>query len=97
MNDSAREHLLQRLDHHRRCLAEPGMVAREFSAGRSECRIMLAPATAAGIATLVAEEKALADRHGYTLEWKVYGHDGPANLVDTLLAAKLEPDRGDLP
>ncbi len=67
-------------------------MAREFSSDRSECRILLAPATAAGIAVLVAEEKASADRHAYTLEWKVYGHDGPANLVDTLLAAELEPD-----
>jgi predicted GNAT family acetyltransferase len=91
MKDGGRKHLLERLDHHRRCLAEPGIVARELSHDRSECRLLLAPATAAGIATLVAEEAALADRHGYTLEWKTYGHDGPANLVDSLLAAGFEP------
>lgn len=92
MKDSERKRLLRRLDHHRLCLAEPGSVARGFSPDRSECRILLAPATPAGIATLVAEEKALADRRRYTLEWKVYGHDGPANLVDSLLAAGFEPD-----
>jgi hypothetical protein len=37
-------------------------------------------------------ETALADRHGYTPEWKVYGHHGPPNLVDSLLAAEFEPD-----
>ncbi|WP_437733200.1 GNAT family N-acetyltransferase [Sorangium sp. So ce1335] len=92
MKDSERKHLLKRLDHHRLCLAEPGIVAREFSPDRSECRILLAPAAPAEIATLIAEEKALADRHRYTLEWKVYGHDGPANLVDSLLAAGFESD-----
>ncbi len=34
----------------------------------------------------------MAARLGYTLEWKVYGHDGPANLVESLLAAGFEPD-----
>ena len=92
MKESERKHLLERLDHHRLCLAEPGIVAREFSRDRSECQILLASATAAGIATLVAGETASADRSAYTLEWKVYGHDGPANLVDSLLAAKFEPD-----
>ena len=96
MKDGVREHLLKRLDHHRLCLAEPGSVVREFSPDRSECRILLAPTTAAGIATLVAKETALADRHGYTLEWKVYGHDRPANLVDSLLAAGFEPDDEEL-
>jgi hypothetical protein len=92
MNGSEREHLIERLDHHRLCLAEPGAVAREFSPDRSECRILLAPATTAGIATLVSEEKALADRFRYTLEWKVYGHDTPTNLVDSLVASGFEPD-----
>jgi predicted GNAT family acetyltransferase len=91
MKDDERMHLLARLDAHRLCLAEPGSVAREFSADRSECRILLAHATGAGIATLVADEKAMADHHGYKLEWKVYGHDGPADLVDSLLGARFEP------
>jgi hypothetical protein len=90
-NDGA-VYLLDRLDHHRRCLAEPGPVARELSFDRSECRILLAPATPETIAGLVAEEKTLAERHGYTLEWKVYQHDGPPSLVGCLVAAGFEAD-----
>jgi hypothetical protein len=39
MKGAERQHLLERLDHHRLCLADAGPVAREFSADRSECRI----------------------------------------------------------
>lgn len=72
MNNRAREHLLERLDDHRACLGQPGEVVRELAPDRSECRIVLARASPSRIAALVAEEKALADREGYKLEWKVY-------------------------
>jgi hypothetical protein len=92
MKGSNRTLLLERLDYDRWALAEHGNVAREYSPDRSECRIIQAKATSAEIAAVIAAEKALADQHRYKLEWKVYGHDGPANLVESLLAAGFEPE-----
>src|SRR5260370_37260257 len=51
MKDSGRRDLLERLDHHRTCLGQPGTVVREFSPDRSECRILKGQATPARVAT----------------------------------------------
>ena len=34
----------------------------------------------------------LAEQQGYTLEWKVYGHDTPPDLKDRLLTARFEAE-----
>lgn len=43
-------------------------------------------------AEVIRDEMARADAHGYALEWKLYGHDEPADLADRLLAAGFRPD-----
>lgn len=92
MKDSARKLLLERLDEDRWCQAPHENVAREISPDGSECRITRAKVTQAELAKVIAAEKARADLHNYRLEWKVYGHDGPGNLIECLLAAGFEPE-----
>jgi hypothetical protein len=41
---------------------------------------------------LIQEQKARADQLGYALEWKVYGHDTPSDLVRRLVAAGFEAE-----
>lgn len=41
---------------------------------------------------LIHQQKARAERFGYSLEWKVYGHDDPPDLAQRLIAAGFEPD-----
>ncbi|QUH00026.1 GNAT family N-acetyltransferase [Saccharopolyspora erythraea] len=41
---------------------------------------------------VIRDETTRADAHGYALEWKLYGHDEPADLADRLLAAGFRPD-----
>jgi hypothetical protein len=89
--------LLSRLDRERRAsgeLSARGNVVREFLPDGSECRIVHAHCTADEIENVIRDEISRADARNYTLEWKVYGHDGPPNLRDSLLAAGFEP--GDL-
>ncbi|MFC1405141.1 MULTISPECIES: GNAT family N-acetyltransferase [Streptacidiphilus] len=40
----------------------------------------------------IAEQVAHAKRLGREFEWKLYGHDGPADLGERLLAAGFEPE-----
>lgn len=89
--------LLSRFDRDRRAsgkLSARGNVVREFSPAESMCRIVHSNCTADEIANIIRDEISRAVAHNYALEWKVYGHDGPPNLRDSLLAAGLEP--GDL-
>jgi GNAT superfamily N-acetyltransferase len=67
-------------------------VVREHSADGAECRIVYAHCPPAELDELIREEIALARRQSYTLEWKVYGHDTPADLGERLAAAGFEPD-----
>jgi len=79
----------------RRAAGEPsgrGDIVRELSPDGSECRIAFSRCTAAEIEDVIREETSSADSVGYTLEWKVYGHDVPTNLGSCLLAAGFEPD-----
>lgn len=41
---------------------------------------------------LIQQQRARADRLGYALEWKVYGHDTPHDLVERLVAAGFEAE-----
>ncbi|GAA0676639.1 hypothetical protein GCM10010193_32260 [Kitasatospora atroaurantiaca] len=87
--------ILAGLDRERRASGEPashGGVVREFSADRSECRIVFSHCADAEIEDVIREEMALARAAGYTLEWKVYGHDAPSDLGERLVAAGFEAD-----
>ncbi|HEY3609390.1 MAG TPA: GNAT family N-acetyltransferase, partial [Pseudonocardiaceae bacterium] len=83
------------LDDLRRVSGEPspdGRLVRELSPDGTECRIVLSNATSAELDGLISAEQARATEAGYTLEWKTYGHDTPAELPARLLAAGFDPD-----
>ena len=95
MNQSVDAEVLAGLDAERRALGKPsasGDVVRELSADGSECRIVHAACTPDNVDELIRAELAAAAEAGYTLEWKLYGHDGPADLADRLVAAGFEAD-----
>jgi GNAT superfamily N-acetyltransferase len=69
-------------------------VVRERVVGRSECRIVYSRLADPDADDVVRGEMALARDGGYTLEWKLYGHDLPTDLAERLLAAGFEA--GDL-
>ncbi|MFD0385719.1 GNAT family N-acetyltransferase [Streptomyces stramineus] len=89
------EDILAGLDEERRALGESagrGGIVRENAPDGSECRIVYAHCAPNELDDVIREEIARARDHGYTLEWKLYGHDSPADLADRLTAAGLEPD-----
>ncbi len=95
MNESDSAALLAGLDAERRTLGEPsgdGRVVREVSADGAECRIVVTDCPPRELEALVAAERARADRDGYTLEWKTYGHDAAAGLPALLPAAGFAED-----
>lgn len=55
-------------------------------------RIVYSSCTAEEIQGVIRDEIARAEAGDYTLEWKVYGPDGPPNLGDCLLAAGCEAE-----
>jgi len=80
--------LLAELDAERRASGAPagrGGVVRELAG--SECRIVYSRLAAGDADEVIAEEAALARERGLPLEWKLYGHDTPADLAGRLLAA----------
>lgn len=81
--------ILAAIDAERRAAGEAGRggVVREHAAGGAECRIAYSRLPAAAADVIIREELALARERGCTLEWKVYGHDLPADLAERLLAA----------
>ena len=82
--------LMAALDAERRVLGIPadrGDVVRELAADGSGCRIVYSRLGADETDAAIDAEKALADAGGYPLEWKVYGHDAPADLGARLIAA----------
>lgn len=81
------------LDAERRACGEAGDgVVREWSADRSECRIVFAEIPDAAAAVVGAEQQR-ARRGGYELEWKVYEHDPSATeLASALVAANFQAD-----
>jgi hypothetical protein len=44
------------------------------------------------IDAVIRDEIARADAQGYTIDWKVYGHDQPSDLRVRLVAAGFEPE-----
>lgn len=83
--------ILATLDDERRASGEPapvGGVVREYSADRSECRVVYSHNASEDV---IGSETARAESEGYALEWKLYAHDVPADLRDRLLAAGFEP------
>jgi predicted GNAT family acetyltransferase len=81
---------LTALDNERRASGEPagrGGVIREYAADGSECRIVFSQLAADEADDVIREEMALAEKRGHTLEWKLYGHDVPSDLVKRLLSA----------
>jgi GNAT superfamily N-acetyltransferase len=83
------------LDDLRRVSGNPsqdGRVVREMSPDGSECRIVFSDCASAELDGVIGAEQARAAAAGYTLEWKTYGHDVPAELPARLLAAGFEPD-----
>jgi len=95
MNQSVDAEVLAGLDAERRALGKPaagGGVVRELSADGSECRIVYAACTPDNVDELIRAELAAATEAGYTLEWKLYGHDRPADLAERLVAAGFEAD-----
>jgi hypothetical protein len=95
VSQSAYADILAELDAERRALGEPtgrGGVVRELSADGSECRIVFSRLSAEEADDVIGEEMALARERGGTLEWKLYGHDAPADLDRRLLAAGFAAD-----
>jgi hypothetical protein len=87
--------ILAELDVERRAMGEPagrGGVVREFAADRSQCRIVFSRLSAEEADDVIGEEMALARQRGGPLEWKLYGHDAPADLGRRLLAAGFAAD-----
>ncbi|MBW4718832.1 GNAT family N-acetyltransferase [Saccharothrix obliqua] len=93
MDQSADTVVLAWLDAERRALGSPGRdVVREFSADRTECRIVHATCTPDNVDRVIRDEVAAATESGYVLEWKLYGHDVPADLPRRLTAAGFVAD-----
>ncbi|MCD9141268.1 GNAT family N-acetyltransferase [Streptomyces albireticuli] len=89
------EDILVGLDEERRASGESsgrGGVVREYAADDSECRIVYARCAPEELDDVIQEEMARAKAQGGTLEWKLYGHDTPADLADRLTAAGFEAD-----
>lgn len=68
MNEADKMRLLEKLDAERWGVAGGGEVAREFSPDRSECRVIAVRWKPGKIASLIAAEKAKANKNGYALE-----------------------------
>ena len=95
MSQSVNAEILAELDAERRALGEPagrGGVVRELEADGSECRIVFSQLSAEDADDVIGEEMALARERGGLLEWKLYGHDAPADLDRRLLAADFAAD-----
>ena len=87
--------ILRKLDIDRIGDADPssaGGVVRYVTLDGGDCTIIYSRFTESKIDDAILREKALADEGRYNLEWKVYGHDGPANLKGRLVAAGFEPE-----
>lgn len=95
MSRSVDADILAGLDAERRALGTPspdGGVVVERSADGSDYRIVFADAPADEIDAVIRREREAARAGGYDVEWKLYGHDRPADLPDRLAAAGFAPD-----
>ncbi|MFB9906925.1 GNAT family N-acetyltransferase [Allokutzneria oryzae] len=85
--------VLDDLDRQRCALGvSDGAVVREFSPDGTECRIVFAYCADSEIEDVIGAEKARADAHGYSVEWKVYSHDALSGMEERLLAAGFEAE-----
>ena len=86
---------LASLDRGRRAVGEVGVgggVVREVAEDGSMCQIRFSQLSAGDADVVIEAEKALAVKYGYELEWKLYGHDAPADLGGRLEAAGFVAD-----
>jgi hypothetical protein len=86
--------LLRRLDLHRQQAGQSslqGRLTKQYSGNGQECTVVYSHCTPGEIGKVIRKEISLAERAKYTLEWKVYGHDSPANLKEHLLLAGFSP------
>ncbi|WP_084721571.1 GNAT family N-acetyltransferase [Rhodococcus marinonascens] len=72
--------------------SENGDLFREWSADRSECRVVFVVAKEAGVAAMVEREMWLAEAAGYGLEWKTYAHDKQADVEAALIRCGFEAE-----
>lgn len=86
--------LLAVLDEARKTSGEQasGPVVRERPADDSELRIVYCACPASELPVVIRREIELARELGADFEWKLYGHDQPAELAGALRAAGLEPE-----
>lgn len=78
------------IDASRRQSAEPsadGTCHRQLSADGRQCTITWSSFDADDLDRLVSEEVSRARRRGYSLEWKIYSHDGHEGLEQRLCSA----------
>jgi len=86
--------LLRRLDLHRQQDGQSslqGRLTKQYESNGLECTIVYSHCTPGEIGQVIRKEISLAERAKYTLEWKVYDHDMPANLKEHLLLAGFSP------
>lgn len=67
-------------------------ITRESGADGSDRFVTFCRVSEDCVDALIQQQKACADQLGYALEWKVYGHDTPHDLVQRLIAAGFEAD-----
>lgn len=86
--------VLRLLDRARRAAGVPserGDIVRERSPDGSECRIVFSDCPSEELDDRIRQDCRRAVSDGYTLEWKVYGHDRPADLANRLTTAGFDP------
>jgi hypothetical protein len=85
---------LERLDRERASMGTRSStgVRTAFSHDGTCCAVVDGGCCENSIGWVIREEIARADAQGYTIDWKVYGHDRPSDLRARLLAAGFEPE-----
>ena len=89
--------ILQQLDFERRTnyvqsrARSESAIVRDISSDGGLCEIVFSSSAPDEVDQLIALETQRARSAGYTLEWKVYGHDSPQSLSDRLIEAGFQP------
>lgn len=85
---------LERLDNERRLMGTPSEtgIHTDFTADGTCCAVVYGSCSGDEIDAAIREETTRADTQGYTIDWKVYGHDQPADLRGRLVAAGFDPE-----
>lgn len=97
MDAEKRAEILNLLDFERRTVIYPGVtrfseggVVRDVSNDGKDAEIVYSSCSPSDIDRVIEQQKEAAQKAGYELEWKVYGHDRPHNLRERLTAAGFE-------